>query len=254
MTLKILYFDIETSPCLAEVWGCGKQYVSAEQIRKERKIICIAYKFAGENKTYSLKMNIKKHKILRFDDDADKEMLKKFIKIYNSADMVVAHNGRKFDLARLRARLVRYELPDLAPVLFDDSYVFSKDKNFTSHKLDYLCKYLDMPGKTHTSRKLWTDVMEGSQKALDELTEYCENDVVILEKVYNRLRPYCKSKINLALHFNDAMMCPSCGGNLEKRGVYRTRTAIKQRFQCKKCGSWCHNGQNLITETGELPR
>ena len=42
---KILYFDIETSPCVAYVWGCGKQFVGSKQLKKERKIISIGYLF-----------------------------------------------------------------------------------------------------------------------------------------------------------------------------------------------------------------
>ncbi len=50
---RVLYFDIETSPCLAYVWGCGKQYVGAQQIKKDRKILSIGYMFEGDKKAIS---------------------------------------------------------------------------------------------------------------------------------------------------------------------------------------------------------
>lgn len=251
---KVLYFDLETSPCIVETWGTGKQYIGAEQIRKERKVFCICYKWAQDKKVHRITMDMSKHDLDLFDDDADKEMLIKFSEIYNSADIAVAHNGRAFDLARVRARLVKYGLPDLAPILFDDSYVFSKDKDFTSHKLDYLCRYLNLKGKTSTSRKLWSQVMDGSKKALKQMVDYCSNDVVILEQMYLKLKPYCKSKLNLAVFYEDSRLCPSCGGELKESGHAYTTTSKKKRYRCKECGSWFRSGKNLIEKPGEYPR
>jgi uncharacterized protein YprB with RNaseH-like and TPR domain len=244
---KILYFDIETSPLLVYAWGLGKQYVGAKQVRKERKILSIGYMFETDKNVTILKMDMKKHDINTFDDDADKEMLIKFMKVYDTADLAVAHNGRRFDRARIRARLVKYRLPDIAPVLFDDSYGMTKDIDFTSHKLDYLGRYLGTGQKDEIDYSAWIRVMEGSKKALDEMCAYMKTDVIRLKDAYIRLKPYSKSKLNLSTFKSDGSICPGCGSYDLSRWGYRYTTAGKYlSYKCNQCGKRCQDSKNLI--------
>lgn len=249
---KTLYFDIETSHCLAYVWGCGKQYVGANQIKKDRKIISICYMFEGDKQVSVLKMNMKKHKINQFDDDADREMLVKFSKVYLQADMAIAHNGRRFDVARIRARLVKYGLPDISSTLFMDSYTMCKNIDFTSHKLDFLGKYLSTGQKDKVDLNLWIRVMEGDAQALDQMCRYNATDVKRLRSAYLKLKPYCKSTLNLAVVRNDMNICPSCGGKLIKDGFrYRLLRQVQQ-FQCQACKKKCTNGVNMLSTKQKL--
>jgi hypothetical protein len=53
--IKRLFFDIETSPNIGLFWAAGyKKNISPDNIIKERAIICIAYKWADDDKTYVL--------------------------------------------------------------------------------------------------------------------------------------------------------------------------------------------------------
>jgi hypothetical protein len=70
-TIKRLFFDIETSPNIGLFWTAGyKQTISPDNIIKERAIICICYKWAGEKEVYSLTWDSKQD---------DKKILEKFI-------------------------------------------------------------------------------------------------------------------------------------------------------------------------------
>lgn len=253
---NILYFDIETSHCLAYVWGCGKQYVSANQIKKERKILSICYMWEGETKVHALKFDLKKHKINSFDDDADKQMLIDFMKVYNKASLVVAHNGRKFDISRMRARLVKYGLPDIPITLVDDSYTISKHIDFTSHKLDYIGKYLGVGRKGRTDLDLWIRIMEGDKKALDSMVAYNKQDVLLLAEIYRKVRPYVKSKLNLSVTRNAPNGCPSCGStNLKhKDWVFKSPLMKKERVICQDCGKQSVYGHNLVKDTANYLR
>lgn len=255
-TPRVMFFDIETSPCLAYVWGCGKQFVAAKQLKKERKIISIGYMFSGQKKVSVLKMDLSKHDINAFDDDADKEMLKKFVKIYNAADLVVAHNGRRFDRARIRARLVRYGLPDIdMGVPFDDSYTMTKAIDFTSHKLDHLGRYLDTGQKDQIDYDVWTKIMEGSKKALKVMCEYMKTDVIRLQSAYERLKPYSKSKLNLSAFHDEAEMCPSCGSSdFRKYAIRYTNSGQYQGYLCKDCGKRFQDGSNLLNKSSRIKR
>ncbi len=252
---RILYFDIETSPALCYVWGLGKQIVGTQQLKKDRKVISIGYMFEGDKKVTILRMDLKKHKLNKFDDDADKEMLKKFMKVYETADLTVAHNGRRFDKARIRARLVKYGLPDIAPVLFDDSYTMTKSIDFTSHKLDYIGKYLGTGQKDHIGFEAWVGVMEGSKKALDSMCNYMKTDVIRLRDAYIKLKPYFKSNLNLTVFHGKGDICPGCSSTrINKKAFAFTRTGKYQRYLCRDCGKRFQDGKNLIKKSSEFYR
>jgi uncharacterized protein YprB with RNaseH-like and TPR domain len=251
---RILFFDIESTPNLAFIWGLGKQHVGYEQIAKERKISCISYKFSDEKEVKSLKMNMDQHDINLYDDEADKEMLIEFSKIYATADLAVAHNGISFDIGTIRARLLKHGLTDITPIVFDDTYIKSKSLRTNSHKLDYLSRYLNIGTKAAHPYSLWTRIMLGDKKALKETVKYCEQDVKLLEKVYNKLLPFFKSNLSRAVFGEDPTKCANCGGKLQKNGFKLTHSVKRQRFQCSKCGRYHIGGKNLLEDSTDYPK
>lgn len=253
---RILFFDIETTPNIVFLWRLGKQFVTIDNIHKERKVSCICYKWAGENKIHSLNMDMGLHDLTKHDDDADKQMLEDFCKVYEQADLGVGHNGIKFDVSFIRSRLVRYKLPDIAPIIVDDTYLASKGIGFNSHKLDYLSQYLGIGKKAPHPYKLWVDVMRGDKKAMQETITYCKQDVRLLENVYNKLLPYIKTKLNRAAFAQDTKLCPSCGKNsLVSKGPITTITwGVRQRKRCTNCGKHCTTGSKPLISSKEYPR
>jgi len=247
----ILYFDLETSHCLVAAWGTGKTFISSEQILKDRKILTISYMWEGESRPTSLVLDLNKHDIYKFDDDADKEMIIKFMEQVEKAKLLVAHNGRKFDIARLRARLVKYDLPDIAGIPLDDSYQFTRNIDFTSHKLDFICKILGLGKKKKTSLDLWINIFfRKDKKALKYMAEYNRHDVVLLAKAYRKLRKYGQSHLNLAVSRENPNICPKCGSKLWKKGFKISGIAKYQRYQCANlsCKHVCRDGVNLLLQ------
>ena len=85
MPRKRLFFDIETSPNIGMFWSAGfKQRIDYDNIIKERAIICICYKWEGENEVSFLTWDKRQ---------SDKKMLDNFIKVANEADELIGHNG-----------------------------------------------------------------------------------------------------------------------------------------------------------------
>ena len=73
--IKRLFFDIETSPMVVYSWRVGwKLTIPTDNIIEDWKIICISYKWEGEDKVHSLDWGNKR---------CDKKLLKDFIKIAN---------------------------------------------------------------------------------------------------------------------------------------------------------------------------
>lgn len=253
---RILFLDIETTPNLMFMWRLGKQYATYDNIHKERKVSCICYKWAGEKKIHSLEMNMLLHDLTKHDDEADKKMLESFCKVYQDADLAVAHNGIKFDISFIRSRLVKYKLPDIAPVVLDDTYLASKGIGFNSHKLDYLSQYLGIGKKSPHPYQLWVDVMRGSDEALIKTVDYCKQDVRLLEKVYEKLLPYIKTKLNRAVFSRDRKLCPSCGVDalISKGNRVTLALGTRKRMQCSSCGKCCTIGSTPLIDSKEYPR
>lgn len=228
MALRRLLFDIETSPCLGWFWRPShKTQIGYHQILEQAKIICICYKWQGQDKIYHLKWDSKQD---------DKAMVKKFIQVMNRADEIIGHNCDKFDTKWIRTRAIYHRLnmpPEYKSI--DTLKESRKGFNFPSNRLDAICRYLGIGEKIKTTEELWMNIWRHkSSKAMAEMIRYCKKDVLILEEYFNILNEYIKPKIRVS---NNRCECPDCGSDhLIKRGYYNTsggNTIVK--LQCQSC-------------------
>ena len=87
--------------------------------------------------------------------------------------------------------------------------------------------------------------MDGSKKerkqASKTMSDYNKNDVVLLENVYLKLRPWATNHPNMALISGHMEACPRCGCN-EGFTISKFRYTGSQlsgvQYQCKHCGSY----------------
>jgi uncharacterized protein YprB with RNaseH-like and TPR domain len=229
--IKRLFFDIETSPNIGLFWTAGyKQNISYDNIIKERAIICICYKWAGEEKVHSLTWD---------SNQDDKKLLEKFIVVANEADELIGHNGDKYDLPWVRTRCLYHGIPVFPNYVTIDTLKHARSKfRFNSNKLDYIAKFLGLGEKIHTGYDLWKNIVLNKDKAaLEQMVEYCKGDVVLLEKIYNKMASHIPHKTN---HTDDKTVCPECGTEtwlLAKRRISALGT-IRVQMQCKGCGRY----------------
>ena len=230
---KILLFDIETSPNLAYVWGRYEQNVL--DYEKEWEIICFAWKWLGEKKIYDISMRGKRD---------DRTVVQKLWKLFDQADIVIAHNGDKFDQKKARARFLYHGMtPPSSHQSIDTVKVSRRYFNFNSNKLDELGRHLGLGRKVHTGGfQLWLGCMQNDSKAWKKMIKYNRKDVSLLEKVYLKLRPWMDIHPNRAVIEERPDACPKCGGKrLQSRGIQKTRTQAYRQFQCQSCGGWCRS-------------
>lgn len=201
-------------------------------------------------------MDLSRHDLASRDDDSDYGLLKQFSEVYTRADLAVGHNAIRFDKGVIRSRLIKHKLPDIYPVVVDDTYISALPIAFTSHRLDYISQYLNLGQKTNHPYKLWVDVMRGSKKALEDTIAYCKQDVILLERVYNALLPYIKTNLNRAVFAENNQLCPGCGqATLVKDSIRMTANLGKRRrWRCKNCGRSVTTGINLLQNVKEYPR
>jgi DNA polymerase elongation subunit (family B) len=204
--LKVLIYDIETSYNIVSTWRAGyKINIPHYAIIKERAIICVSYKWLGEDEVYTLTWDT---------NQDDKFLLEQFIEVMNDADVLVAHNGDKFDIKWIKTRALKHGLEMLPTyVTIDTLWLAKKHFYLNSNKLDYISKFLGFEGKISTSPELWDRViLEKDNDALIEMVTYCEEDVRQLEKVYNTLKRYDKPKQHAGvLNFDEKLSSPFTG-------------------------------------------
>lgn len=236
--MKILLLDIETAPHLARVWGLWQQNVSLNQLLESGYTLCWAAKWLGEKEVHFASIK----------SVGKKRMVKQIYQMVCEADAVVHYNGNKFDMPTLNRDFL---LEGLAPPppshQLDLLRVVKSRFRFPSNKLDYVAQTLGLGKKaTHEGFELWLKCMNGDEKAWAVMEKYNRQDVVLLEKLYERLKPWIKNHPNHSLHADEPDCCPKCGSeSYQRRGVFRGATTVYRRFQCLKCQGWFRGSSNI---------
>ena len=230
--IKRLFFDIETSPNVVYSWRIGYNLtITPDNIIDERKIICISYKWENSDKIYSLSWD---------KNQCDRQMLIDFIEQANQADELIAHNGDRFDIKWIRTRCIFHRIPMFPQYKTLDTLKKAKNGfNFNSNKLDYIAQFLGVGAKVkHSGFDMWKNVMKGDPDAMNEMVNYCEGDIIVLEDVYFTMQNYIKTNThNGVINNNLKYSCPSCGSEhseLIKNNVTAAGT-IKRLMQCTDC-------------------
>lgn len=235
--VRRLFWDIETSPNIGFFWRPGwKVSLSPDNIIHERAVICICWKWQGKKKVHSL----------RWDGGDDLKMITEFTKVLEGADEAVAHNGDKFDMGWYNGRHLIHGLDPIPKTKTVDTYKIAKNNfNLNSYKLDYLAKILCGEGKIHAPFDLWKGiVLDDCPNAMKKMITYCKKDVVLLEKVWEKLSMYVDPETHAAVlatgNVRDRWMCKYCGtDHVKKSKTMVTKAGMKQhQMQCLDCGHY----------------
>lgn len=244
---KILLFDIETAPNIGAYFELYKEGNIVWNV-EHWYMLSFAYKWLGEKDTYVY--GLPDFKGYKKDKTNDEEICRKLWELFNMAEVIIAHNGDQFDIKKSNARFIKYGFDPPSPYKTIDTKKLAKSVfKFDSNKLDDLGDYLKIGRKMHTGGlELWMDCMKGEQKAWKVMKEYNKQDVVLLEKVYLKLRGWSKNQPNMNLVLGGIYSCPVCGSaHTIKRGYLRAKTTIKQAYQCLNCGKYS-SGETMKIE------
>jgi len=248
---KVLVYDIETSPLLVYTWGIYKQFVRPDSVKRDWFVISWAGKWLHSNEVMSNVLTSKEAK-----NNDDKRIVSGLWKLFDEADIIVAHNGDRFDNKKMNWRfLVHGFPPPLSYKSVDTLKVARRYFSATSNKLDYLTDKLSIGRKMDTGGfDLWINCIEGWTSSLEKMVTYNKQDVVILEEVYLKLLPWIINHPNLGLFDNrEIQICPACGSDKIDLSNKVSTTAVNAYYQyrCKDCN---HVGRTKIHATTKEKR
>lgn len=244
--MRILLLDIETAPNTAYVWGLFKENIPIVRLLETGYVMCWAAKWLGEEHVFFNSV----------EKSTMEDMLKEIHDLLDQADAVVHFNGNSFDIPTLNKEFILHGFTPPAPYKqIDLLQVARKTFRFASNKLDFLASEFELGQKNNTTFELWVNCMKKEPEAWKVMEAYNKQDVLLLEKVYEKFKPWIYSHANHSLYKKEgdpSLVCPNCGSkDHQRRGFHVTTAAKYQRHQCSSCGMWFRSGKTLAPPAEE---
>jgi hypothetical protein len=249
---RCLIYDLETSYMITKTWGVYDQNVigAGKGVITETKILCFAYKWLGDKKTYVVAQPDFKGYKPGINDDT--HVVKKLWELFNEAEIVMGHNSKSFDDKISLARMIYHKLPPVSPFQQIDTKQMAKSRfKFTTNKLADIADYFGVEAKGDPGgMSTWDGCIAGDPKAWKRMCKYNKQDVIVTEQIYTRMLGWANNHPNMANITGRPDACPKCGveGFLWAQGIRYTKTGQYRRWQCKSCGSYVSNRQQEKTE------
>lgn len=221
--MRILSWDIEASGLNAD-FGI---------------VLCVGFKEVGKGKPEVLN-------ILDYANDGDliraeKRLLKDVYTRLLDCDVWLTHFGTWFDINFVNSRLIYHKLPIIPPKFNHiDTWKIAKNRlKLRNNRLITISEFLGTEDEKNAIKpEQWIRAMGGHRPSMNYIVEHCRRDVLVLEEVYERIKPLVIDHPNKGL-IDGRGGCSTCGEmKLQKRGYHVTRTRKYQRFQCTGCGAW----------------
>lgn len=193
---KIMVYDIETSRAEFKLFWTGKQYVPHSAMKKEPKIISIAWKWIGNEEVHYLTWD---------KDHCDKKMMVKFLKDYNKASMIIGQNNNSFDNKWINTRAAKHNLHvDRYVKSFDIYRMAKRYLRLPSYSMAFMAEYFGLTLKqSHEGLHMWDMIEDGNKEEqaeyLEKMVTYNKGDIVTTEELYMTLKPYFGSVTNNAV-------------------------------------------------------
>lgn len=241
----IITLDVETAPLEVYAWGLWKQNIGLNQIVSEWSLLSYAVKRLGQR-------DVVYHDNRQQEDPRnDYDLLSDLWGVLDAADIIVAQNGKKFDIKKINARFALLGFMPPSPVRVVDTVLEARRSfGFTSNKLEWMSTHLTCAKKLKHKKfpgfELWTECLKGNLDAWNEMKKYNIADVVATEELYLKLRPWIDRHPNVAAYSTRATeSCPKCGSDdLQHRGTAYTNNGTYTRIRCNGCFGWSRARQN----------
>lgn len=237
---KVLVLDIETKYLVLNGWQLFNQNFGLEQIEEDWSILSFSAKWYDSDE-------VMYHDV---SEMSEFDLLLKLHELLNEAHFVIAHNGRRFDLKKIRARMIAEGFKPYSPVRIIDTFeIAKKEFGFSSNKLQYLTTLLC---KTHVKSShakfagflLWKEFVKGNPEAIREMREYNQIDVLSLQELYDILSPW-SSTLPVFEVYDDN---PTDMSDWVKDGYVYSNLGKYHQYRNVKTGQYRRGRVNLLSK------
>lgn len=142
-----------------------------------------------------------------FEGQYDKRIVQSCINEMKKYDIICTYFGSRFDIPFLRTKALHYgiefpgyiieahttktgtEIQRYVPELYhwDLFYTVKSKLNLSSKSLANACDYLGIKGKTPLDKEIWRQAKYGEPKAIKKVLYHNTQDVIILEKLHDKI-------------------------------------------------------------------
>ena len=252
----ILLYDIENSPGLGWVWEMWNTNVIA--MEQDWYMLSFAYKWLNTDDIGFV--SIFQDPEFVSDTTNDYYVAERLAALLDHADVLVAHNGDKFDRKKSNTRFLYWGIDSPSPYRTVDTWKLAKkDFSHFSNALKELGRVHELGDKEHhTGFELWRECMAGNSAFWKTMEKYNRQDVRLLEQVYIKLLPWMGAPgqtkhLNFGFWYGGKMICPNCGHNkLVQKGTHRTTVSEFPTYQCERCRSFSRSRKRKVQTDGGI--
>ena len=160
---RILLLDLETFPNVAYVWGAYEQ--NAIEMRDDWYILSAAWRWFGTRPVFA--KGLCDYRGYKGGASTERALLREIHGLMDEADIIVAHNGVDFDVKVANTRFIAHGFEPPSPYkVVDTKRAIKQVARFSSNKLDWLCRQLEIGRKVETEGfPLWKGCAAGDPAA-----------------------------------------------------------------------------------------
>jgi hypothetical protein len=242
---------------IAAVWEIYNVNQVAKKLR-DGYTICMSYQWYEDSKVSYIGLDdypeyFKEEPESLPSKEILKDMYQRMWNVLDTADMIVAHNGKAFDIKKLNGEFFRMGMPppSFARVT-DTKNICKRSFGFASNKLEEIVQIAEIGRKLpNEGIELWAECDKRSKKKWKIMKAYCMHDTALLKPVFERVKPWMApvDYINWNLELDRPGCCPVCGSlQIKKDGSWYYSKRMVQKYRCtrKGCGK-CFAGETLQT-------
>lgn len=250
--LKIWIYDIETTPTKGYFWRYWNENIGHGQVLEYGKILSFAGKWLGEEDIHYEENRTKANRV-----GSDKKITQSIINFFDEADIVIGHNGKAFDCKTVTGKALKHGIKPPSPYKIVDTMLSAKRYfKMPRNSLECLADELGCSGKLNHKAfpgfSMWRECIKGNPEAWEEMEIYNRQDVVVLEEVYLKMRPWISDHPNMGVLMEEGRkICPKCGsGEIKtprRKKTTTTNTQVYPLYICGNCNGYAR-GRTTISD------
>lgn len=242
--------DVETAPEIAYSFRRFKAFISPEQVIKRGYLL--SYSSADLHTGEVEGKSLADYDLFEIDHTDDYAMCQDIWRILDEADIIIAHNGVKFDRAYINQRFAYHGMqPPSTYVVIDTLKAAKKQFALPSNALKEMCLYFETENfkLDNEGFSLWKACCEGDREAFGRMQTYNDGDVLSLRDLYLKLLAWIPQHPNVSAYFeDDACRCSRCGSKdvaVVPGKFYHTAVSTFEIIRCAQCDSLSRGRSNL---------